>query len=119
MLGSAGCPAVSLPVPLFSPRDENPAGVPSPRFSPAATEITHGATENGSMAPGRSPFEPEPVPALMPISRRKDDRYIAVVHDPSGRIYWVVRVVWQIGQDRSPRIVANANVISNLIDQRQ
>src|SRR6188472_3224054 len=63
MLGSAGCPAVSLPVPLFSPRDENPAGVPSPRFSPAATEITHGATEKGLIAPGRSPFEPEPVPA--------------------------------------------------------
>src|SRR5687767_14265899 len=56
--GSAGWPAVSLPVPLSLPREENPAGVPSPCFSAAATEITHGAIENGLIMSGASPSLP-------------------------------------------------------------
>src|SRR5688500_6659004 len=56
--GSAGWPAVSLPVPLSLPRDEKPAGVPRPRFSLAATEITHGATEYGLIISGASPSFP-------------------------------------------------------------
>src|SRR3954447_17725322 len=58
VFGSAGWPAVSLPVPLSFPRDEKSAGVPSPRFSPAATEITHGATEYGLITLGASPLFP-------------------------------------------------------------
>src|SRR5688572_21058150 len=58
MEGSAGCPAISLPVPLSFPREEKPAGVPTPRFSAAATEITHGATEKGLITPGASPSLP-------------------------------------------------------------
>src|ERR671911_2817654 len=56
--GAAGWPAVSLPVPLSLPRDENPAGVPKPCFSAAATEITHGAIENGLIMSGASPSLP-------------------------------------------------------------
>src|SRR5690606_30148967 len=58
VFGSAGCPAVSLPVPLSFPREEKPAGVPRPRFSAAATEITHGATEYGLIISGASPSFP-------------------------------------------------------------
>src|SRR6185503_2520812 len=56
--GSAGWPAVSLPVPLSFPREEKPAGVPKPCFSAAATEITHGATEYGLIMSGASPSLP-------------------------------------------------------------
>src|SRR4051812_41143022 len=56
--GSAGMPATSTPVPLSLPREEKSAGTPSPRFSPAATEITHGAQEYGLMTLVPSPSLP-------------------------------------------------------------